>query len=886
MVTETSVLSLLGQDSRKYHSCVATTFSFDFAFFEMTAMRAFKAAGVRNALVLVDERMLAELFENPSGLEFHANRGYGVFPMSSKGAFHPKIIFCAGRKEGFLAIGSGNLTASGHGHGSELWSVFHLQDVDGITSGIFAQAWSYLKSLTTGIGGNSKEKFHWMESNSPWLAELPKVPVGQPISLSGNTVALRVIEPVTDGLSAIIRDLKGLEVRSITVMSPFYDSDGAFLDALSEAFPAIRIDVILETEFGLLPHRISGSMFRFHDWNKVSPWNDDHKRRLHAKLILFTLTDGGEYAVIGSSNATRPGHGMPSLGAFNHELNCHILWQKSKLLNKLGIQLSKDSVVKISDIPVRNDNGAVGTGESIPKTLRIKFAEHLGFTLHLMTEGTYANPVSVHFFDRHGQFLWRKEGMTLEPEIQISLPNDVNGLAFVAWHDSIGNALSGKQILQNTAFHILGNPDRRLEQLNNIFQGIEDGNFGRVEDLLRFVSFGDDDDSDFPNVISHKVDSSSKGITNVRGEVLTSYEEFTKVPEHVLNRQKGILSSPNVLIAEFLYSLSNRHLALDSIDSDEQTGSLDTDEVEQDVSISKPILRDGNVIIKEKRAVQHFIRKFQTNVIAPWEKLLANAPHRGASTYKPKEITINQLSAYLITAQLMRKYLRRPYIFDIEGKHVSGTYIEIGSSENEIGLSSYTWGVVGPFLTELRVGVKQYHHEALRNKANRFFLESSFMSLLTVCNNHWQNADLPWWNLLMANAVLAAHEAARCDTNQLWTEFSSWLNQTSSSEEFISPQRTEHLKYLRKIVLPRVVPFLHEWDNQRLPLRSAGDLRAGDCIFVSAFGFCLVTSVSTANADGGYAVGITNPGFADVSSPFYRERIEIFKSVLVFDWNL
>ncbi len=115
-----NILDLLGSDSRRYQSAILSSFSFDFSFFESRVMRSLKGAGIRNILVLVDELSLNELLENPSGMEFRRNIGYGIYPIHAPGAFHPKIILCSGPKEGFLAIGSGNLTAAGHGSNDEL----------------------------------------------------------------------------------------------------------------------------------------------------------------------------------------------------------------------------------------------------------------------------------------------------------------------------------------------------------------------------------------------------------------------------------------------------------------------------------------------------------------------------------------------------------------------------------------------------------------------------------------------------------------------------------------------------------------------------------------------------------------------------------------------
>ncbi|MBK8587132.1 MAG: hypothetical protein IPN88_17690 [Bacteroidetes bacterium] len=51
-----NILGLIG--SRRYHSAILTTFSFDFFFFGMKAMKWLRSYGVRNVNVLIDGPLL------------------------------------------------------------------------------------------------------------------------------------------------------------------------------------------------------------------------------------------------------------------------------------------------------------------------------------------------------------------------------------------------------------------------------------------------------------------------------------------------------------------------------------------------------------------------------------------------------------------------------------------------------------------------------------------------------------------------------------------------------------------------------------------------------------------------------------------------------------
>ena len=209
-ITRENIFELLGRNSKRYHSCVATTFTFDFSFFEHRAVPALKAAGIRNILVLLDDGMLAQAMEDSMGLEFTRNANYSFFPMASTGVFHPKMIFCTGKKECFLAVGSGNLTSAGHGGNDELWSVFHYEkSSEKSTSYIIKQAWDYVQSLSNRTRERATEKIAWISQYSPWLNDLPEsdyslIPIGkEEISL----------KPVQKGISLLKQIIK--EVPSV-----------------------------------------------------------------------------------------------------------------------------------------------------------------------------------------------------------------------------------------------------------------------------------------------------------------------------------------------------------------------------------------------------------------------------------------------------------------------------------------------------------------------------------------------------------------------------------------------------------------------------------------------------------------------------------------------
>ena len=109
-----NVIELLGEDSRKYHSCLMSTYSIDFGFFEQRLLPALHRLQIGNIHILVDSHELEEAQQYLTAGTRAVNAGYSVQPMSTeKGGVHPKVLLLLGEKNGLLLVGSGNLTGSG-----------------------------------------------------------------------------------------------------------------------------------------------------------------------------------------------------------------------------------------------------------------------------------------------------------------------------------------------------------------------------------------------------------------------------------------------------------------------------------------------------------------------------------------------------------------------------------------------------------------------------------------------------------------------------------------------------------------------------------------------------------------------------------------------------
>jgi len=355
-----NVIELLGEDSRKYHSCLMSTYSIDFGFFEQRLLPALHRLQIGNIHVLVDSHELEEAQHHLTAGTRAVNAGYSVQPISTgKGVFHPKVLLLLGEKNGLLLVGSGNLTSSGLQSNEEVWSAFQVDASKELAAhaSLLLDALEWLEQWKPSEAASVIRKWNWMRQFTPWLEVLTARPRKKGVALDdGREVQFLGQDVSKSTLDAMVEAIGSRSVNRMTCVSPFYDADASGLKSLSELLKVSNMDIILDVD--RVPfHRFEGPQF-FH-WN--SRWIQDEKSvksRLHAKLYHFLLDDGTEALYVGSSNATMAGLGVRSAGARNMEAG---VWMERLIpaqnwLDELGIRRKGVSL----------SNWTVAEGENMP----------------------------------------------------------------------------------------------------------------------------------------------------------------------------------------------------------------------------------------------------------------------------------------------------------------------------------------------------------------------------------------------------------------------------------------------------------------------------------------------------------------------------------------
>jgi hypothetical protein len=580
-------------------------------------MSVLRSANIKNVNVFIDGNFLEHSQENASGHEFSTHRTYSINPIYETGVFHPKIMFLSGPKHGLLIIGSGNLTSSGLSTNDEIWGAFHLDSVASKNAPVFAEVWSYLQTYLNQARGFNKQKIEWISQRSPWLKELENSVPDSFVQLDANQ-ELRFIANTTT--APIYRDIQNWlpkeKINCLTIISPYFDEEGKFLENISGSYQIEELKCITDTEFGILPHKMGidlQSQIQFYEWSEIVKEFDGRFNRLHAKLFHFQYANGWEYLYIGSANATLAAFGSDTANAKNAEAG--ILLRRnsnSKYLKELGISIGNAEPFSLEKHP--NKIGNRGDAIShIKFDNRIVYAEingdYLTFYLKKQTEKEY----QLWVVNNESQTIESSEIKPGKFDYKIELKTSSKAKRICLSLD--GQRVSNYAIIHNVALQVKCNPDPNQAKLNELVAGIsndpENAHFFELLSHADYQWIDDDGDED----ISNKGGAVSKRVNSEEHKVYQtiSEDEFNKL-NSLQARHAEILNNSSVQIADVLNLVSkgliksqakvqdSPELMLDNIDIDNQDGSG----VEINQYNSDKVLHE-----KEVRAINKHISKIQ-----------------------------------------------------------------------------------------------------------------------------------------------------------------------------------------------------------------------------------------------------------------------------------
>ena len=334
MIERKNIIKLLSDRSNVYHSALLTTYSFDPIFFESVYLSTLRKLGITNIVVLMDASMYDQLLAD-TNYQCHrvTQNNYTLVRQENaySGVFHPKMVLLFGEEEGALILGSGNLTYSGLSNNEEVWSAFHVVGSESIHYPLFYKAWKYLRNTTSTVSSLVQRQLDWILEQSPWLNKDSK---DETVLLqSGEDCQLLYNSDNSTILNSVYTAIGGKEIETITVIAPFYDTEGHALEELQRHFSPKRMKCVLDLDRQSAPYSLlqNGTFIDYYKSTSPSP--------LHAKIIDVQSKDE-TWILCGSANAGNMALGT-NASVFNDEA-CILLHSKKRrdYIEELGISFA------------------------------------------------------------------------------------------------------------------------------------------------------------------------------------------------------------------------------------------------------------------------------------------------------------------------------------------------------------------------------------------------------------------------------------------------------------------------------------------------------------------------------------------------------------------
>lgn len=664
MIERQNILELIGRNKSKYTSCIITSYTFDFSFFEERIMSILRISNIKNVNVFIDGKYLENYLENSVGTEFKTHKTYSLNPVYTDGIFHPKIMLLTGPKHGLLVIGSGNLTSSGLSTNDEIWSAFHLNSIESENAPIFSAVWNYLKQFLLQTKGFNTQKIAWITQRSPWLSEISTMTPNGFIQIKTDLEVMFIGNSnVSNTYAEINKALPKVSVNNMTIISPYFDENGIVLERFIEDYKIKQITCITDIEFGLPPVKLNDKSYgltKFYDWKDCLKDFDKRFNRLHAKIFHFEYSDGWEYLYIGSANATLGALGKIGFNAKNAEAGL-ILKRKSQkgFVTDLGIHYKNAKLIDIRSVK-RN---ATSLNDLPPVTkfeAKILYVEKNGNRLHVFLKTKLKSECSVTILNSTNSELenWSAPPDSIELKLNLARPTEV----FKVCLKENGLRISNYALVHDVAAQSKCNPDPDHAEIGQMIESLSlDPENGQ---LVRLLSKADynwvEEELDSSNSTAGSSFSTAKEIEARKEYGVITTEEFNQLNSKQ-SKELELLNNPSVQIADFL-SILSRGLLKTSLSiqesNEELLANLDIHNQTGEGGDVQQVLTANNSGEREAKAInRHFdkVYKFYSSQL----KGLHNSKSFRSVPKRP--LTIKDLSNISIALDLLTIYYGKHY---------------------------------------------------------------------------------------------------------------------------------------------------------------------------------------------------------------------------------
>lgn len=846
-VQRQNILSLIG--GKRYHSCILTTFSFDFYFFEMKVMKWLRASGVRNVNVLMDGHFYSELMNNCTGDEMKFSPSYSIYPVFNKNIFHPKIWLFFGEQEGLVIIGSGNLTNGGNGNNEELWGAFHIDIKSKENLEIFSAAWNYINEITKDFKGIVSEKTSkWIYEQSKWLEMLPVVSSGTLFKSNRSSIAFLANTQRATIWEQLLSLLEGQRITEITTVSPFYDANGEVIEALMQLYPKITCNVIVDTS-GLIPHKyVSDKSVSFYEWSEVGI-SEDEVTRLHAKAVLFKTAGNKEFLLFGSANITPEGMGLYGSKRANAEASLLIIRESSNFHSQLGLKLSQNMKVNLSDLEVVLRPTIFQTVvKHNQHPIKIFSAEITYEQLTVYSFGTFTEQCTLKVYDANNQYLSSIQLEKYSSEISLKITQSRNCRYVQLFSTKNEVPISNKIIAADYFLLIKTHPNPKTEDIERIYNEIQNGELNKVLDLLHYAIIDDTEDEE--NYVIQR--SAGRLIVEDKSQPKQLYDVNTYKPIiHNISERNLLFSSPSLRVLDVIKFVHSREFQVKT------EAGLRVDEQEEDLSnISGndedevPIVRNLtlSVLSCERKKLFNYLSNLYYHfncILYTTKDCEEDASRRKLLIEKNRhyKVTITDLTKYLIGIELLLEFGDKSEKYFQNSKLHFFQYLPMTSIDNYYeanNVKGCCLNIVGDFLMLMRRGFKVYEFEYTIKRVGKLKHEALVSTLVCLLNNKWDEDELKYLKTLLLNAL---HYLGCNKYTEFTQQYSSLIEDVESRSKLLkslTPFFESNFLFFKNKVVNAYGSILQKREAKKFDNMA----QKRNIIYSSLLGYCYVQSIS------------------------------------------
>lgn len=605
----------------------------------------------------------------------------------------------------------------------------------------------------------------------------------------------------------------------------------------------------------------------------------------------FLFSDGTEYMMLGSANATTAALGTAVEQAINHEAGLIIRRTISNKtwLEELHINLP-EATININSI-TRNNHFTSLSEHRSAYTTRILYAELRGNELSVYINKKI-NPANgfVVLFSRNSDVL---EKITYEQTDKklISKSKRPEDIFKVHITDNSDQVISNYCIVHRVESLIKCNPDPQQEKLDSLFeQEYPDGE--GITELLEFVEYNwADDETD-----QSKTKRSGGGFNHqpVTFTLIDKYktlapEEFNTISDEMFMKQTGEMFNASVKIAEFLGVLGSE-LATKSTDdykeSDEQLLLEDTEQKGEGGAILNKSSRKINAL-KERDAIIRYFHKLDENYSGHL-KLFYEAK---ALTVTPTHfINIKALSNVLIGLQLIQRYHGKKFDIEINDNNSENneTKQESYLTDGDVfsgykTVKGFITNVLGKFLLLSTVGMKNYEYDILNQKLYNFRNQVIEKLVFTILNLHWSEKEYDYRDNLFLN-VLFFINPEFANSKDSYFELNQRIIKHRNAA-YTSQFFDDNAHYFFKSFLPKFLKWYEEYDNpfsRETLIKETNSLFEGSLIFNKKIGFNIIHKIDKNNTAPVISFKRVGYAFDTEQKQYLWNNITFFKKCIAY----